>query len=87
LTFKEVDFGRTHNLEMLLKLCVEKDKDFQNLDVGDLTFYAVEVRYPDDFYIPPLEEAKECFKIASKVKEFVLKKLNWERDNEITGEN
>ncbi|HCJ67591.1 MAG TPA: DNA-binding protein [Elusimicrobia bacterium] len=75
LTLKKIDFGKTHDLEVLLKLCIKEDKDFQNLDIGDLTFYAVEVRYPEEFYTPTLEEAKECFEIASKVKDFVFKKL------------
>ena len=33
----------------------------------------LEVRYPDEFYIPTIDEAKECIKIAKKVKAFVLK--------------
>jgi len=40
-----------------------------------LGFYAVEIRYPDEFYIPSITEAKEAFQIAQKVKDFVLKKL------------
>lgn len=75
LTLKKIDFGKTHDLEVLLKLCIKEDRDFQNLNIGDLTFYAVEVRYPEEFYTPTLEEAKECFEIASKVKDFVFKKL------------
>jgi len=49
LTLKGKDFGKTHNLEFLLRLCFEEDKDFNKLNVGDLTFYAVDVRYPDEF--------------------------------------
>jgi len=37
---------------------------------------AVEIRYPDEFYIPSIAEAKECFSIASKDKDFLLKKIN-----------
>jgi HEPN domain-containing protein len=33
------------------------------------------VRYPDDFYIPTIEDAKEAIRIAQKVKRFVRKKL------------
>ena len=40
-----------------------------------LTDYAVEIRYPDDWYEPSMEETKEAYAIALKVKEFVLKKL------------
>jgi hypothetical protein len=42
----------------------------------NLSFFAVEVRYPDDFYIPTEQEARECLEIARKVKEFIYKKLN-----------
>ena len=75
LASKNIDFGKTHNLEFLLELCRKQDADFENLNVGDLSFYAVEVRYPDEFYIPPVAEAKECFKIASNARDFILKKL------------
>jgi HEPN domain-containing protein len=76
LVSKSIDFGKTHDLEYLLELCVKQDEEFENLSMGDLKSYAVEVRYPDDFYIPSIEEARECFKIASEIKNFVFKKLN-----------
>ncbi|MGD2087465.1 MAG: HEPN domain-containing protein [Candidatus Aminicenantes bacterium] len=44
--------------------------------MGNLSFFAVEVRYPDDFYIATEQEARECLEIARKVKEFIYKKLN-----------
>lgn len=75
LASRNVDFGKTHNLEFLLELCCKQDPDFKNLNVGNLSFYAVEVRYPDEFYMPSVAEAKECFNIASKAKDFLLKKL------------
>lgn len=37
--------------------------------------YAVEIRYPDDFYIPDIDEAKAAYEMAKKVKEFVLRKI------------
>ncbi|OGL39502.1 MAG: DNA-binding protein, partial [Candidatus Schekmanbacteria bacterium GWA2_38_11] len=52
LVLNKIDFGKTHDLEHLLKLCSELDSEFKDLDVGNLTNYAVEVRYPDEFYIP-----------------------------------
>ncbi|HON06671.1 MAG TPA: HEPN domain-containing protein [Verrucomicrobiota bacterium] len=76
LVFKNVDFGKTHHLELLLELCSEQDTDFKELSIGNLTGYAVEIRYPETFYIPTIEEAKYCFDIASNVKDFVFKKLN-----------
>ena len=45
------------------------------------TFYAIDIRYPDEFYIPTIEEAKNAFESATFVKEFIFKKLNiTERD-------
>lgn len=76
LIFKQVEFDKTHNLEFLLEICIEIDSDFSEIDVGNLSFFAVEVRYPDDFYIPTEQEARECLEIARKVKEFVYTKLN-----------
>lgn len=75
LIFHKQDFGKTHNLEYLLKLCSQLDKEFQEIDVGNLSFYAVEIRYPGDFYIPTTKEAKESIEIAKQIKEFVLKKI------------
>jgi HEPN domain-containing protein len=75
LITKNVEFGKTHNLEFLLELCVKENKEFAEIEVGNLTFYSVEVRYPDEFYIPSINESKECIEIARKVKRFVLEKL------------
>ena len=78
-----IDFKKSHNLEYLLQLCIENDDDFSQLDLGDLSFYAVEVRYPDDFYVPTEQEATECFERAKKVKAFVFKRLSL-KDSDIT---
>ena len=75
LVSKSIDFGKTHDLAYLLELCIKQDAEFEKLNIGNLKVYAVDVRYPDEFYIPSIEEAKESFKIASQIKEFVLKKL------------
>jgi len=60
-------------------MCIREDKEFEKLDkdrISELTFYAVDVRYPDEFYTPSLEEAKEAFEIVKQVKDFIFKKLN-----------
>lgn len=44
-------------------------------EVDELTDYAVTVRYPDDFYIPTLTEAKEAFEMAKKIKNHVSNKI------------
>ena len=78
LVYHKKEFGRTHNIEFLIQLCSEIDDEFKTLSVGDLSFYAVEVRYPDDFYVPTLEEAQECYTLAMNIKNFILKRLNIE---------
>ena len=71
-------FKNTHNITAILKLCNEIDNDFEKLDFAVyLTNYAVELRYPDDFNIPDLEEAKEAYEIALKVKDFVVEKMKF----------
>ncbi|MEJ5284908.1 MAG: HEPN domain-containing protein [Brevinematia bacterium] len=76
LTAKKIDFGKIHALEFLVKLCAEEDEDFNNIDVGDLSSYAVDVRYPDDFYIPSIKEAEKALSIVKEIKTFIFKKLN-----------
>jgi len=75
LVWRGVDFGKTHNMEYLVQLCAKYDRDFHDIDVGDLSFYAVEIRYPDDFYMPSLQEAKECIKIAKNIRKFIRRKI------------
>jgi len=75
LVRRGVDFGKTHNLEYLVELWSNEDEEFSTLEVGNLTFYAVEVRYPDEFYTPSVEEARESIEIAKRVQAFVVRKI------------
>ena len=75
LVSRSAEFEKTHSLEYLIKLCTKEDKKFSTLNVGNLTDYAVQVRYPDDFFIPSVNEAKRCLKLAENIKDFVLQKL------------
>lgn len=73
-----INLKKTHNIYELLNCCIEIDKEFELLEkeqVDKLTIYAVEIRYPDDFYIPTIEEAKEAIGLAKKTKDFVIAKL------------
>ncbi|MEM5861346.1 MAG: HEPN domain-containing protein [Candidatus Aenigmatarchaeota archaeon] len=78
LVASNVEFGRVHSIEYLIKLCEKIDKEFEFLyDItANLTDYAIDVRYPDEFYMPTIEEAKKAFESAKKVKDFIFKKLN-----------
>jgi HEPN domain-containing protein len=78
LTLVDVRVKKTHDLETILYLCIGEDKDFKELDteeIANLTFYAVEIRYPEDYIELTISEAEELYKIARKVRDFVRGKL------------
>jgi len=77
LVSKKVEFEKVHGLEYLVKLCTDNDDSFDWIYgvAKKLSEYAIEIRYPDEFYIPSVEEAKECFDTATKVKYFLFEKL------------
>ena len=45
LSFKNFKFTRTHDLDDLLKDCINFDKDFNKLNFKNLTDFAVDFRY------------------------------------------
>jgi HEPN domain-containing protein len=78
LSFVGKPFRKTHDISELIELCKEVDEEFEilySLNATKLTRYAVDVRYPDEFYIPSIEEAKEALEIAKKVRNFIIRKL------------
>jgi len=75
LVFNEKNFRKTHDLDEIKELCLEVDSEFEKFEVGVLTLYAVESRYPNHFVVPTLAEAKEAYRLACQVKEFILAKL------------
>lgn len=83
LVYSGIEFGKVHNIEYLIKLCSNVDSDFENLYelTANLTDYSVDVRYTDEFYIPTIEEAKKAFDSATKVKEYIFKKLKIKKED------
>ena len=77
LISKLIKAPKTHDIAILLEICKKIDTEFAVLsDVSYLSEYAVELRYPDDFYIPDKGELEKAYKKAVMVKEFVIKKLD-----------
>jgi HEPN domain-containing protein len=71
-----IDPLKTHNITILIRECEKIDSEFSCLVGTDyLSDYAVELRYPDSFYIPVLEESKEAYESAKRVRDFVLERL------------
>jgi HEPN domain-containing protein len=75
LTLKDIDIGKTHNLEILAMHCSKIDTGFNELNFGNLSQYGVAIRYPDDFYMPTLAEADNAIQIAEQVRKFAVGKI------------
>ena len=80
LTFHAIEFPKIHALDRLLELCLPKAEGLDALrkEIVELSVYAVETRYPGDFFEPERAEALEAYqnaeKIVGTIKE-LLKKL------------
>jgi len=61
---------KTHDLVNLLTAITERIPELEGLEdeFHEITRYGVEVRYPDIFYEPSLEETKSAFEVALKLK-------------------
>ena len=58
LVSKNIEPIKTHNIAILLQKCKEFDLVFDELKgIEYLTDYVVELRYPDSFHVPEIEEA------------------------------
>jgi len=76
LVSKGIEPAKSHNIAFLKNECEKTTPELSQLsDIEYLTDYAVDLRYPDNFYIPNLDEAKEAYSDALKVKEFISKIL------------
>lgn len=77
LIHQEQPFPHSHNLADIVEACMQIDGDFASIlrKAETLTPYAVEIRYPDDFYMPTREEAEESLGIAEEIRQFVLARI------------
>lgn len=75
LVSKNEEPFKPHNISLLVAKCSDYDSDFAQLQRFDfLTSYAVSLRYPDDFYMPELDESDEALIAARDVRSFVIAK-------------
>ena len=63
------DPPRTHSLELLLEAIRSVSPEYPQYDLGDLTSFAVQSRYPDELLEPDATEVKRYTELA----EIVLK--------------
>ena len=77
LTFHGVEFGKSHNIDYLLELCVDVEPEAEKLrpTATKLTDFAVEPRYPLPRRDPTRAESTEALEIARQIRRFVHEKL------------
>ena len=75
LVYLDTPFEKKHDLDYLIDLIVENDKDIEQFYdfVETLSGYAVEIRYPDDWSEPSIEEAKGAYEIALNIKGYIVR--------------
>ncbi len=76
LVFHNKPFPKIHDLIELESLLIPVEKNIQNIhtDLVVLNRYYIETRYPGDYPEFTMDEAREAFGAALRVKEFVLVK-------------
>ncbi len=76
IVYNSTEPERTHKIEKLLEKCAKIDSSFMEYSFAvRLTEYAVEARYPDDYYEITTGEVTEAYNIALKIKNLVLSKI------------
>ena len=78
LIYHNRTFPFSHNLADIVNECMQVDQDFASIQrkAEMLTPYAVEIRYPDDFYMPTKQEAEESLAIATEIRDFVFARMD-----------
>lgn len=73
-----MDSPRTHDLDFLLSECMKLDSTgFSEINLKSLTDFGVNIRYPDDFYIPDPSEVQDYRDIALRIKSLIDSKLKF----------
>ena len=78
LSFNKELPQKTHQLDQLVEDCKKYDPSFSELEqeARQLTDYYTEARYPWDIEHFSLDEAKEAYEMAKKIRDFILSKIN-----------
>ncbi|MDD2891288.1 MAG: HEPN domain-containing protein [bacterium] len=75
LVYHKNEIRRVHSIKYLLNQCEKIDKDFAGIEVKELSTFGVDIRYPEDFYIPDMEEVKFYYTLTKRIKKLVFTKL------------
>jgi HEPN domain-containing protein len=74
---QDIKFKKTHSISYLLDLINDIEDISEDLyeKAELLESYAVEIRYPDDWYEPTNDEALEAYNVALVFKDYVLERV------------
>jgi len=77
LIFNKQTVLKTHDLLLLLELCMHIDKDFEKVfDAANyLNPFSTKFRYPTEYDIPDFVDAELAIKQTHKIMAFVIKKI------------
>jgi HEPN domain-containing protein len=79
LIYKNVEFPKTHHLEFLNDFCIELGGvDFEKLEFGGLSGFAVDSRYPDKYEEQTPDELKSYLQLVTEVKSLVESKIKFQ---------
>ena len=77
LVNKKKWYPKVHALDALWELCNKIDSSFEDIkkDAVFLNDFYVTTRYPGDYPTFSMQDAKEAYEAALRIKDFVLKKI------------
>ena len=76
LVAHKIDFPKTHDINKLFQLMPEYTRpSIDEATRGRLTHYAVDSRYPDDYIVITVDNAREAVRIARRVRKEVRRFL------------
>jgi HEPN domain-containing protein len=58
---------RTHSIEILLEQCRQADPSFPDYEIRNLSYFSVEIRYPDELYQPEPEETRYYAELSRRI--------------------
>jgi len=86
LVWRQVEFPKTHDLDKLLDLVASQDNRIAESlrDIGILTDYSVEIRYPGQAPEMSFEEARSAVELAAKARGAITNSLKKYLDQDKT---
>ena len=76
LVWKEIDFKKTHDLVYLQTLCVPFAPALRDFNVRSLSRFGTDIRYPDDFIMPSIEETDYALGVADQIRGLIRNQLS-----------